>query len=73
MQLEGSGQLVLRTSGEVEHIKLNPGEHAVVSATAICALSATIDLDPLQQEDIEGFVQLTGPGQVWLQSGIPPT
>ena len=73
MQLEGSGQAVLRACGEVKNIRLVPGEHAVVSATAICALSATIDLDPLEQEDIEGFVQLTGPGQVWLQSGVPPT
>lgn len=72
MQLEGSGQAILRACGEVKLIKLNPGEHAIVNATAICAMSATIDLDPLTQEDSDGFAQLTGPGQVWLQSGNPP-
>ena len=66
MQLEGNGRAILRACGEVKHIRLNPGKQAMVNALAIAAMSATIDLDPIDGDD--GIVRLTGPGQIWLQS-----
>ena len=72
MRLEGHGWVILRACGDIKHIRLNPGKQAIVNTMAIAALSATIDFDPLAPEDGQNFVQLTGPGQVWLQSGSYP-
>ncbi|MGI9463774.1 MAG: AIM24 family protein [Aestuariivirgaceae bacterium] len=72
MQLVGKGYAVLAASGEVKHIRLNPGKHTIVNAMAVAAMSATIDFDPLPVQGNVHFARLTGPGQVWLQSGATP-
>lgn len=69
MQLEGDGWAFLRACGEVKQLRLEPSKQAIIKTSAIAAMSATVDFNPLEPEEGDGFVRLTGPGQVWLQSG----
>ena len=73
LQLEGRGTAFLRANGEVDTFKLLAGQQTVVNLSAVAAMRATIDLDPLDASDDSGFARfacLTGPGLVWMQSGM---
>lgn len=72
LQLEGNGLAFLRACGDVEEIKLLAGEQAHINAAALAAMSATVDFGlpaPDSNQGLTGFAVLTGPGNVWLQSG----
>ncbi len=72
IRLEGRGIAFLRSCGDSRHVKLLPGQHTVINSAALTVMSATVDIDPADIDPdaaATGFMRLTGPGQVWLQSG----
>ena len=75
--VEGNGWVFLKSGGDMESFRLDPGEKSCVRAHHVAALTSAVDFDMLanvcgmQTETVagsEGFVMLTGPGRVWLQS-----
>ncbi len=72
LQLEGNGWAILRACGDVKCFQLGAGRQMRINVAALAAMSATIDFEPMRLEvrdDRVDFAELTGPGQVWLQSG----
>ena len=47
--VEGKGMAFLRGCGEVTDVKLNAGEQTIVNLSALAAMRATIDIDPLNR------------------------
>lgn len=75
IRLEGRGIALLRSCGDIRHVKLPPGQHTVINSAALAVMSATVDIDPADIDPdalATEFMRLTGPGQVWLQSGAWP-
>ena len=75
IQLEGRGWAFLRSCGDVQQLKLRPGQQRVIKSLSLTAMTATIDIDPADVDplaDTTDFVRLTGPGEAWLQSGSWP-
>jgi uncharacterized protein (TIGR00266 family) len=76
-KLEGDGWVFIHMGGTVVERTLAPGETLHVDTGCLAALTDTVDFDVVQAGGIktmlfggEGlfFVNLTGPGKVWLQS-----
>ncbi|MGI9463760.1 MAG: AIM24 family protein, partial [Aestuariivirgaceae bacterium] len=71
--LEGRGWAFLHACGNVKDLTLGPGKQAQINVAALAAMSATVDFEPmrLKVRDVQAnFAVLTGPGRVWLQSGV---
>jgi len=74
LSLEGGGWAFVAARGNAVARKLRPGETACVRAHAIAALTATVDLDPLAENELAANeaglarLRLAGPGTVWLQT-----
>ena len=75
--LEGNGWVFLRSGGDVEDVRLDPGERMCVRAHHVAAMTAAVDFDMANQfcglangqiAGDGGFAMVTGPGHVWLQS-----
>ena len=62
---EGPGWLFARARGDVQPLSLIPGEIICARALGLSALTATVDVDLIDQSEL---VRLRGPGRVWLQS-----
>jgi uncharacterized protein (TIGR00266 family) len=76
-KLEGDGMAFLHAGGTVIKRELQAGETLTVDTGCLVAISATVDYNVRLQKGIKNslfggeglfLVQLTGPGDVWIQS-----
>ena len=66
---KGEGWLFLTAVGRVIERRLVPGERVTAAMGNLVAMTSTIDADDTTGEMAASFVQLTGPGTIWVQAG----